>query len=38
MGFARRWNFDGIEVVNLFALRSRDPGELLVADDPTGPE
>jgi len=35
-GFAKRWGFDGIEVVNLFALISTDPKGLLEAQDPIG--
>lgn len=38
MGFARQWGFGGIQVVNLFALRSRHPAELLKAADPVGPD
>jgi hypothetical protein len=37
VAFARRWGYGGIEVVNLFALRATDPGELRVAKDPSGP-
>ena len=37
MGFAKRWGHDGIEVVNLFALRSTNPRMLYSADDPVGP-
>jgi len=32
IGFAKRWGFDGIQVVNLFAWRSRDPLDLLAND------
>jgi len=35
--FARAWGYDEIVVVNLFALRSRDPQQLLRVDDPVGP-
>lgn len=38
IGFARRWDFGGIEVVNLFAWRATDPVELARADDPVGPD
>lgn len=34
--FARTWGFDGISVVNLFALRATDPKALLLDDDPVG--
>lgn len=36
-GFARRWGFDRIEVVNLFAYRSTDVRALATAEDPVGP-
>lgn len=36
MGFARTWAYDGIEVVNLFAWRARDPLALLTVKDPVG--
>ena len=41
-GFARRWGFDGIEIVNLFAFRVTNPdllgmqGQRLVATVPLG--
>lgn len=38
MAFARAWQLGGIEVVNLFAWRARDPGELLQTADPVGPD
>lgn len=42
MGFARRWKLCGIAVVNLYALRSRDPAALIAAAeegiDPVGPD
>ncbi|MFO0837294.1 MAG: DUF1643 domain-containing protein [Phycisphaerae bacterium] len=34
---ARAWSFGGIEVVNLFAFRARDPRALLSVRDPVGP-
>lgn len=38
IGFAKRWGYGSIEVVNLFALRSRDPQALRTAEDAVGPE
>ena len=36
IGFSKLWGCGGLIVVNLFALRSTDPGELYRADDPIG--
>ena len=36
-GFARRWGFAAMTVVNLFALRATDPARLRRARDPVGP-
>lgn len=36
VGFAWRWDFERVEIVNLFAYRATKPGELLKADDPIG--
>lgn len=38
VGFARRWGFDGVEIVNVFGLRATDPSRLRTAADPVGPE
>ncbi len=38
ISFAKHWGFGGIEVYNLFALRSSDPTNIEKADDPVGPE
>lgn len=37
-GFAERWNFGCLTVVNLFALRSTDPKKLYKYPDPVGPD
>jgi hypothetical protein len=36
IGFARRWGYHEIVIVNLFALIATDPAELLDAADPVG--
>lgn len=36
VGFAKRWGYAGIEVVNLYALRSTDPKVMLADPDRTG--
>jgi hypothetical protein len=38
LGFARRYGFNAIEVVNLFAFRATKPRNLFAADDPVGPD
>jgi hypothetical protein len=37
IAFARAWGYGGIEVVNLYALRAINPGNLLCHPDPVGP-
>lgn len=38
VGYARRWGHGGIRVINLYALRSRDPAALWTHPDPVGPD
>ncbi len=38
IGFAHRWDYGTLEVVNQFAYRATYPRELLKAHDPVGPE
>ena len=38
LGFAKRWGFGAIDVINLFALIATDPKELKDANDPVGPD
>ena len=35
--YAKRWNYGGLLVLNIFAYRSTDPANLLEVDDPVGP-
>ena len=41
VGFAKSWGYDRLDVLNLFAYRTRNPNELLSLthdDDPVGPQ
>jgi hypothetical protein len=38
IGFARSWGYQGLVMLNLFALVSTDPDRLLTDPDPVGPE
>ena len=38
IGFAKRWGYGSIEIVNLFALRATDCKDLLESEDPVGKE
>ena len=38
IGFAKRWDFNGVDIVNLFALRATFPGDLYHESDPIGPD
>lgn len=38
VGFARSWGYSSLSVVNLFAFRATDPGSMMRAADPVGPE
>ncbi len=36
IAYARRWGFDGLEMLNLFGFRATDPRELIRAEEPVG--
>lgn len=38
MGFARKWYYAQLKVVNLYAFRATNPRDLWLADDPVGPD
>ena len=38
IGFARKWGFGGVYIVNLFAWRARYPRDLKMVSDPVGGE
>lgn len=38
IGFAKRWGYGGLTVLNLYAYRSTDPRQLKKVWDPVGPE
>lgn len=38
LAFSRAWGYREVVVTNLFAFRATDPGELLTAADPVGPD
>jgi hypothetical protein len=37
MGFAERWGFHGMYMLNLFSFRATDPKEMKLAEQPVGP-
>lgn len=36
VGFAKHWGFGAIEIINLFAIRSSSPDDVMKASDPVG--
>jgi len=38
VGYAKRWGYGALCMVNLFAFRATKPSDMLVAEDPVGPE
>jgi len=37
VGYAKRWNYGGLCMVNLFAFRATQPRDMMAAKDPIGP-
>jgi hypothetical protein len=37
VGFAKKWGYGGIYMLNLFAFRATDPKDMIVQEDPGGP-
>lgn len=38
VGFAKRWGFEAVCMVNLFAIRGSNPSVIMSVEDPMGPE
>jgi hypothetical protein len=38
IGFAKRWGYGGLVMLNLFAFRATDPRDMRAAADPIGPD
>jgi hypothetical protein len=38
IGYAHRWGFGALEMLNLFSFRATEPRDLVRAEDPIGPE
>lgn len=38
VGYAKRWNYGGLCMVNLFAFRATQPKDMMTAKDPIGPD
>jgi hypothetical protein len=38
VGYAKRWNYGGLCMVNLFAFRATQPRDMMAAQDPIGPD
>jgi len=38
INYAKCWGYGGMQMVNLFALRSKNPEDLRISDDPVGPD
>lgn len=38
VGFAKAWDYGALYMANLFAFRSTDPGTMMIAGDPVGPD